>query len=399
MLNYRKDGTEFWVEINIVPIADELGQTTHYVSIQREITERKQTEQKLRRTSGELTTIFESITDAFFSLDREWRFTYMNSEAERILERERETLLGKSVWEEFPEAVGLKFYEEYNKAVNEQRTVEFEEIYPSLETWFEVKAYPSKVGLSVYFRNINRRKRMERELRKSEERLRAVLVQYGSDIITILEADGTIRYESPALEKVMGYRPEQRVGESVFEYLHPDDLGKAKRRFAGFLNNQESSALIECRFRHADGSWRYLEATASNLLDDPDVRGIVVNTRDVSGRRKMEKEIRESEERYRSLVELSPDAITVYSEGEIVYANTAGAELFGASGSEELIGRRALDLVHPDYRETVKSRVKHVLETGEPAPLLEEKYLRLDGSVLEVEVAGSSIHYLGKPAI
>ena len=86
--------------------------------------------------------------------------------------------------------------------------VEFEEYYAPLETWFEVKAYPSESGLSVYLRGASERRRAEEALKESERRLRAVLVQYSSDIITILEGDGTIRYESPAVEKVLGYRPE-----------------------------------------------------------------------------------------------------------------------------------------------------------------------------------------------
>lgn len=91
----------------------------------------------------------ERIPEAFFALDKEWRFVYLNSEAERVLFRSREDLLGKNVWEEFPEAVGSMFYREYHKAIAERMTVEFEKYYPPLETWFEVTAYPSEVGLLV----------------------------------------------------------------------------------------------------------------------------------------------------------------------------------------------------------------------------------------------------------
>ena len=396
LLNYRKDGSEFWVEINIVPIADELGQTTHYVSIQREITERKHTEQELQRTSRELTTIFESITDAFFSLDREWRFTYLNSEAERVLERERDALLGKSVWEEFPEAVGLKFYEEYNRAVNERRTVEFEEIYPSLETWFEVKAYPSEAGLSVYFRDINERKTVERELKESEERLRTILVQYASDTITILEADGTIRYESPAIERMLGYRPDELVGENIIDYVHPEDVSRAIAELATVRSSSEVRESIEVRFRRKDGSWRWIEGIANNLIDDSNVGGIVVNSRDITARKQAERRIAETEERYRTLVEQMPAIIYIYEptlthqstnqpttyDYEISYISPQVEKVLGYK-PQELVRNEALwnEILHPDDRAEVLAEDERTDGSGDPF-LMEYRMVCRDGRVV-----------------
>src|SRR3954451_24154771 len=99
--------------------------------------------------------ILESISDAFFALDREWRFRYLNRAAERLLHRSRDALMGRSLWDEFPEAVGLSFDREYRRALQEQVTVSFEEIFPPLEAWFEVRAYPSPLGLSVYFQDVS----------------------------------------------------------------------------------------------------------------------------------------------------------------------------------------------------------------------------------------------------
>ena len=147
-------------------------------------------EKKLQGPKRDISAILERITDAFFALDDGWRFAYLNPEAERVLGRAREELLGKDVWGEFPEAVGSSFYREYHRAFRERATVQFEEYYPPLETWFEVKAYPSEDGLSVFFRDVTERKEAEEALKEGEKRLRAVLVQYASDIITILEADG-----------------------------------------------------------------------------------------------------------------------------------------------------------------------------------------------------------------
>ena len=105
--------------------------------------------------------ILERVADAFFALDAEWRFTYVNDQAERVLSRMRGELLGRNVWEEFPEAVGSTFDIQYRRALAEGIPVSFEEFYPPLDVWLEVRAYPSPDGLSVFFQNVNDRKQNE----------------------------------------------------------------------------------------------------------------------------------------------------------------------------------------------------------------------------------------------
>jgi PAS domain S-box-containing protein len=114
---------------------------------------------KFQTAQQRYSNILESITDAFFALDHEWRFTYMNQQVEPLLQRTREELLGQSIWDKFPEAVGTIFDTQYHKAVAEQVSVVFEEFYPTLNLWLEVRAYPSQEGLSVYFHDITGRKR------------------------------------------------------------------------------------------------------------------------------------------------------------------------------------------------------------------------------------------------
>ncbi|MGC1394724.1 MAG: PAS domain S-box protein, partial [Coleofasciculaceae cyanobacterium] len=154
LLNYRKNGSEFWVELNIVPIASKSGQVTHWVALQREITERKQAETALIESKQQVSKILESITDGFFTVDHQWRFTYFNQKAEQILQKTRTELLGQNLWEVFPEILGTTLEREYRTAINKQITVKFEGFYSPLKKWFEVHAYPSKEGLSVVFNDI-----------------------------------------------------------------------------------------------------------------------------------------------------------------------------------------------------------------------------------------------------
>ena len=160
-----------WFDIHAYPIPD--GLAVYF----RNITTRKQVEEARARlleaerqahvdaeaAKERISTILESITDAFFALDSEWRFTYLNAQGELLLQRTKEELLGKRVWDEFPEAVGTSFDQQYHRAVERRTSVSFEEFYPPLGTWFEVRAYPTPDGLSIYYHDITERKQAEDE--------------------------------------------------------------------------------------------------------------------------------------------------------------------------------------------------------------------------------------------
>jgi PAS domain S-box-containing protein len=132
--------------------------------------------------------------------------------------------------------------------------------------------------------------RADEALRQNEERFRS-LVQNASDVITILDADGTIRYDSPAIERVLGYEQEERVGKPTFEYVHPGDVERVRGHFARPLQQPGVRPPLEFRIRHKDGSWRDVEVTRANLLDDPAVRGVVVNSRDVTERKRLAEQL------------------------------------------------------------------------------------------------------------
>lgn len=113
----------------------------------------------------------------------------------------------------------------------------------------------------------------------------------------------------------------------------------------------------------------------------------------------LREEVQESEERYRQLVEYSPDAIAVHSEGKLVFVNAAAVKLLGAGKAEDLLGKPVIDVVHPEYRDLVLERIRQEIEEGQPAPLMEEKLVRLDGSAVDVEVRGVPMTYRGKAAV
>jgi PAS domain S-box-containing protein len=156
--------------------------------LRNEIAERQQAEAALRGSNERVTNIVESITDAFTILDKEWRITYLNGRAEeylRSLGKTREELLGKQIWEEFPDLVGSEMERNYRKAIAEQTTVEFEWYYPPFGGWFEVRAYPSKEGLSIFSQEVTARKKAEAALAAEKEVLEQIAT--GAELAQVLD--------------------------------------------------------------------------------------------------------------------------------------------------------------------------------------------------------------------
>ncbi len=198
-------------------------------------TARREAEELLHAAGERASEVLESIGDAFFALDRDWRFTYVNAQAERLLARRRDSLMGRSVWDEFPEAVGSAFEQQYRRATQEGVTVVFEAHFAPLSAWFEVRAYPSAAGLSVYFHDITaqheasqhlasayktERRRAEREalLNRIGEAIRATddpaEIQQVA-VNTLAEALGADRCYFAQLHPVQG------ISEITTEYHHP----------------------------------------------------------------------------------------------------------------------------------------------------------------------------------
>src|SRR5829696_4332012 len=175
-LRVRKDGSTFWADVVIMALTDEAGDLRGFAKVTRDITARKEAEERERLLVREqaarerATDILESMSDAFYAVDMEWRFTYVNGKAEELWGRSREELLGKNVWEVFPEAVGAEPYRQIGRAMVEGVTTEFETRLSRHGAWVAGRAYPSREGLSVYFRDVTERKRAEEEIRQSEER-------------------------------------------------------------------------------------------------------------------------------------------------------------------------------------------------------------------------------------
>ena len=153
-----------WIRVIGHAVRGHNGTIKHLQGALQDITQSRQASEQIRRFAERQTTILESITDAFFTLDNDWRFININRRSEEQLEKSREELLGRSLWEMFPEAIGTEFERQYRRAMETGEPASFEAYYQPLDSWLEVSAYPSKEGLSVYYRSIRERKEAQWKL-------------------------------------------------------------------------------------------------------------------------------------------------------------------------------------------------------------------------------------------
>ena len=258
---------------------------------------------------------------------------------------------------------------------------------------------PCRMSGSVL--DITERKRAEAMLRSSQEKLRLALHASGIGLW-----DWNIDTNEVALseqwKRQLGYE-ETELSDSFETWktlLHPDDHDRAVGYVQAYVQDRGGEYRQEFRLRHKDGTYRWIEARASFVTeaDGRQIRLLGSHT-DITDRKRMEEAIRESEDRYRTLVELSPSGVFVFSEGRTVYANHTGAILMGANDPKEMLDRPMFDFIHPKYHDEVRENVKRLLAGSVSVHSAERIYLKNDGTPVPVQVEAARIMWNGKPAV
>ncbi|WP_435177296.1 PAS domain-containing protein [Halorussus sp. AFM4] len=250
------------------------------------------------RTRSQLEEIYGRISDAFFALDEDWRFTYLNERAHELINPGGRELVGRNVWEAFPEAVGREFKPKYERAMYEQETVAFEEYYPEpLDAWFEVRAYPSESGLSVYFRDVTERHEREQELQ-----LFRTLLDHSTDSVLVIDPE-TGRYldANDTACRRRGYSREEFLTLSVPDVETEIDDREEWRSFVEELRTAGGRITFDGRHRRRDGTTYPVEVNASYVELDREY--VLAVSRDVTERHEREQELREKERRFEAVFE------------------------------------------------------------------------------------------------
>jgi len=206
---------------------------------------------------------------------------------------------------------------------------------------------------------------------------------------------------SEEVYRIFEMPPEQFMDtyEAFLETVYPADRVFVEKAYSDSVKNRSPCDIVH-RIRIPGGSVKWVSERCETFYDDAGQPLRSIGTvQDITRRKQAEDALRESEERYRRLVDTIPDAIAIHCEGKIVYANPAAVHILAGSDAGGLIGKDIMEFVHPDSRQMVEQRMKNVLRGDQPAPLIEEKVIRLDGMVIDVEVTALPTLYQGKPAI
>ncbi|MFQ5471536.1 MAG: PAS domain S-box protein [Dehalococcoidia bacterium] len=384
----RRDGSTVPVEIALSVLKDADGNNTGYMGVARDVTERKLADEALRESEQKYRDLVENSNEIIYTLDSSAIVTYISPAVEAIGGFKPEEIIGRSSTEFIhPDDMA-------DVAMSLQKVLRGE-LDPSeyrLRSksgdyrWVRSASKPiykgsEIVGVRGQLVDITEKREAEDALRASERRFRA-LVEKGADGVLLAAADGTISYAGPSTERIRGYTPEEMVGMKHFELIHPDDLEAVAALRSELLVSPGKTMQIVYRAKHKDGSWRWIEAAATNLYDEPSVAAIVVNYRDITERKLADEALRRSEENHRALALAIPDVMMrVRRDGTIsdFKADERHVLSLPEGGPEE----KALADVLPELAPRFMRFVDIAISTHETQVF--EYQQRVSGRVLEFE--------------
>ncbi|OKH42877.1 hypothetical protein NIES2101_32130 [Calothrix sp. HK-06] len=307
---------------------------------------------EVQATKEQLEAVLASINDQFLVLDREWRYTYVNDRVVEVVGMPREDLLGKCIWEAFPDTVGSQFYEQVHSAAAEQRIVYFEYFYPSWQRWFENHIYPNSTGVSVLVTEITDRKRAEETLRQTNQTLQT-LIDACPVAIAVLDPQGIVRLWNRAAENIFGWSASEAIGQFMPTVPHRQQefLASIQTVLSGHSLNG-----FEAQHQAKDGHMVDLEIWANLIHDAQENPGCLGIAWDITESKRAEEALRTSEERYRLLIATTTAVVwTTNANGGFICSQLSWEAYTGQSW-EEYAGWGWLEMFHPEDREGLKTR-------------------------------------------
>lgn len=331
-------------------------------------------EQALKAFNHQITNILERISDGFVALDTSWRFTYLNRKGEEIFRRLKKSsapLLGKVLWDEFPEIIDADIEHSYRRAARDQVTVEFETLLSPLNAWYIVRAYPSPDGLSIYFLDISRRKHTEAERNRTEEALRAseqhFRAAFNQAAVGMAVANLSGRFEelNDRFVELLGYSREELLSRGFAEITHPEDLDRTNENVRRLLAGEFKDFTYEKRFVRKDGDVIWALTSVTLLVDKagkPD-RFIGV-LEDISIQKETEERLREGTERLQ--LALSAGRLGDWNwdaKTDLVTFGVATAQIFGLTSDLSITWEQMRSLLHPADRERSRLAMDQALKS------------------------------------
>jgi diguanylate cyclase (GGDEF)-like protein/PAS domain S-box-containing protein len=352
-----------------------------------DVTEMRESGEALQATSHKLLNVLESMADAFYTLDKDWRFTYLNKECEQYLHRPRSELLGKVIWDEFPALSGSHLESEFRQAAEQNRPLAFEEFYAPLNSWKEVRAFPSAEGLAVYFTDITERKRLLDIERRMADRF-MVVATATTDIVWDWDVAADHIWWNEGIRRAFGYDPNEfDDGISAWAtHIHPDERDRVLAGLYTSMDTGQRNWQDEYRFMRKDGSYADVRDHGVLVRDSRGaVTRIVGSMVDITQQKQSEANRLEAEARNRlqaSLLDKAHDSINVTGiDGRITYWNRGAERLYGWSANEAL-GKTKEELGIVSYFDLLAA-FESVVRHGEWSGEMQKR--RKDGSSVTVE--------------
>jgi PAS domain S-box-containing protein len=302
----------------------------------------------------------DSISDVFFEMDRDLRYTYWNKASEELTGISAKEALGRSLIEIFPDVKGAKVEKIYLEVLRTQKPQSFENKYQikGKNFIFEISAYPSKQGLSVFVKDITERKKAEEALRESEEKYRS-LVERANDGIGITQ-DKLMKYMNPRGAEILGYTVQEIIGTPFTDYIHPDEVQRVISYYTRRMKDKKVPTKYESAVRNREGQKIPAEFNASVISYQGKAADMVI-FRDITERKKAEEELREKEAFNFALFQYNPvQTMVVDRQGKVVKVNMAkrmsGDRLpnIGDVMYKDYAGKHEIDM-HAELTECLKS--------------------------------------------
>lgn len=375
------DGSIHWILARGRGFYNQAGEPVRMMGTVQNIDERKEREQSLQQSNQRITNILESMTDAFYALDRNFNFTYINQEAERLLKRQRSQLLGKNVWSEFPPAVGTELDRQYHRALAEQISTRFEYYYPPLDTWFEISVYPSIQGISVYFRDITDSKLATEQVRRSEQHLRRVLDSLYS-FIGVLNPDGILLEANRTALEAANLQPEAVLGQPFAQTYWWSYSTQSQARLNDAIKRAKTGEAVryDVEARLSAQNYILIDFSLVPLFDsDGQVEYLIPSGIDISDREASKKALQQTKDDLKLITEIIPQQIwTALPNGEMDYFNQRWHDFTGVD-VKQLQRYGWESIVHPDDLQRLEKAWSKSVRLGQKYNV-EARLIKADGT-------------------
>lgn len=396
----KKDLSEVDVSLRISPLL--LDQKHFFIGFIRDITERKQIETKLKtfndelsrkveEKTGELTEIFERVTDGFIALDKNFCYTYMNKKAGRLTHREPASMIGKNVWEEFPDTVGSSTYKAFNKAMKEQQFVSNTDHYAPFDLWQENFIYPSPNGLSIFIRDITEKKKSEKEINKVRD-LADKLIDSLPGVFYFFDANGKFIRWNKQLEAVTGYLTEEVAAMHPVDFFPAEEKSYIAERIQGVFEKGVNDADAHFLTKTGEKIPYYFKAVLINYEGGPCLLG---NGIDITERKKAEIELRTSEQKYKLLFDSNPLSMWMLSlpDYKVIDVNEVALLQYGYT-REEFLKLSVLDFRPKEdierFKTSTNTNFRGIYHAGV------WRHVKKNGTRIYVDIVTHDILYKGQ---